>query len=188
VYIPANLPEGPRPLVGILHGAGAEAADAIPLLRQQADDEGLVLVAPDSRGLTWDVVLGVLGPDLAFLGRALAAVAIRQPIDPARMALAGFSDGASFALTVGIVNGDLFDGILAFSPGFAASPAVHGEPRIFVSHGVLDEVLPIDACSRVFVPDLRRAGLEVEYREFDGGHAVPRAIAADAVAWLWPRG
>jgi predicted esterase len=34
------------------------------------------------------------------------------------------------------------------------------------------------------VPELRQAGYYVRYREFDGGHAVPAAIARDAVGWL----
>jgi len=32
----------------------------------------------------------------------------------------GFSDGASYALSVGITNGDLFTHVIAFSPGFVA--------------------------------------------------------------------
>jgi predicted esterase len=39
---------------------------------------------------------------------------------------------------------------------------------VFVSHGTADAILPIDACSRSFVPVLRQAGYDVEYHEFDG--------------------
>jgi predicted esterase len=45
-------------------------------------------------------------------------------------------------------------------------------------------VLPIAHCSRKLVPQLERAGYDVRYREFDGPHAVPPAIAREALAWF----
>ncbi len=60
----------------------------------------------------------------------------------------------------------------------------HGRPRIFVSHGTEDDVLPIGRYSRRLVPDLRRQGYDVLYREFDGPHPVPREIAIEAVRWF----
>jgi predicted esterase len=55
---------------------------------------------------------------------------------------------------------------------------------VFVSHGTRDRVLPIHACSRRLVPELRQTGYQVRYREFEGGHVIPPAIVLDAVAWL----
>ena len=46
-----------------------------------------------------------------------------------------------------------------------------------MSHGTSDEILPIDVCSRAIVPDLRRQGHDVTFREFDGGHDMPASIA-----------
>jgi predicted esterase len=59
-----------------------------------------------------------------------------------------------------------------------------GSPRIFVSHGTQDGWLPIDSCSRRIVPQLERAGYEVRYREFEGGHVVPPGIAREAATWF----
>ena len=120
----------------------------------------------------------------AFLDQALQVVFSRYSVDPARVSIEGFSDGASYALSLGLANGDLFSRIVAFSPGFLAPGQLRGRPAIFVSHGVKDRVLPIDRCSRRVVPELRIAGYSVEYREFDGGHTVPDDIAADAEAWV----
>src|SRR3712207_8603556 len=39
-----------------------------------------------------------------------------------------------------LANGDLFDTVLAFSPGFAAPPSRRGRPRVWVSHGTGDRV------------------------------------------------
>jgi predicted esterase len=81
-------------------------------------------------------------------------------------------------------NGDLADRLLAFSPGFAAPMAPLGRPRIMVTHGVHDAVLPIDRCSRPLVRRLREAGYGVTYREFDGGHVVPPELRRRAASWL----
>ena len=185
LYVPAGVrPQRPAPLVLVLHGAGATAQHGLELLVGQADDAGLVLVAPSSQGETWDLVLGGYGSDVAWIDRALAEVFQRLPVDSSRLAVGGFSDGASYALSLGLTNGDLFSHVLAFSPGFAAPGRRRGRPRLFVSHGTRDRVLPIDTCSRRLVPELRQAGYQVRYRDFEGGHAIPAAIARDAVAWF----
>ena len=98
--------------------------------------------------------------------------------------MTGFSDGASYGLSLGLTNGDLFTHLIAFSPGFMAPATKRGKPPIFVSHGTHDGVLPIERCSRRIVPQLDREGYEVRYREFDGTHTVPRSIARDALEWL----
>jgi phospholipase/carboxylesterase len=184
VHIPPAAADGPCPLVVLLHGAGSNARSGMALLGDLADEHGVVLLAPDSRAATWDVIRGGFGPDVAFLDRALGQVFSACPVDPARVALGGFSDGASYALSLGIANGDLFTHLIAFSPGFAAPDAQIGRPAVFVTHGVEDRVLPIDRCSRRLVPRLRSAGYDVAYTEFDGGHIVPGDLAEAAVAWL----
>jgi phospholipase/carboxylesterase len=185
LYVPAGVrPELPTPLVLLLHGAGATAQHGLDLLIGQADDAGLILVAPSSQGETWDLLLGGYGPDVAWIDRALAEVFQRLPVDPTRLAVGGFSDGASYALSLGLTNGDLFSHVLAFSPGFAAPARRRGRPRLFLSHGTRDRVPPIHACSRRLVPELRQTGYQVRYREFAGGHVIPPAIVLEAVAWL----
>jgi phospholipase/carboxylesterase len=99
--------------------------------------------------------MGREGPDIAFIDRALAQTFNRYAIDPSKVAIAGFSDGASYALSVGLTNGDLFTHVIAFSPGFMAPGAQVGRARLFISHGKTDNVLPIDHCSRVIVPQLQ---------------------------------
>jgi phospholipase/carboxylesterase len=185
LYVPSGYrADRPAPLVVMLHGAGGNAEGALAPLRALADEAGLLLLAPESRGRTWDLLLEGLGPDVAFLDRALGQVFARYAVDPARIALEGFSDGASYALALGLANGDLFGHVIAFSPGFLAPPGQHGEPRLFVSHGTHDTVLAIDLCSRLLVPRVREAGYRVHYREFVGGHSVPPTIAREALDWF----
>jgi phospholipase/carboxylesterase len=185
LYVPPSYrADRPAPLVVSLHGAGGSAGHGLSLFRPLADEAGLLVLAPDSRGRSWDVIVGSYGPDVDFLDHALAAVFSQYAVDPRHLAIGGFSDGASYALCLGLANGDLFTHILAFSPGFASPPAEVGKPEIYVSHGRSDTVLPIDVCSRRLVPRLQRQGYEVLYREIDDGHVVPPAVAVEALSWF----
>ena len=180
-----HVPEGEvRGLLVSLHGAGGQARSGLDLVQRQADRVGLVVLAPSSASSTWGAIRGGDDPDTPALAAVLAAVLARQPIDPERLAVGGFSDGASYALTLGLANGDVFRRVVAFSPGFEAADARRGRPRFFVTHGVDDEVLPIDRTSRRVVPALRRDGYDVDYREFDGPHVVPPDLADAAAEWL----
>jgi phospholipase/carboxylesterase len=142
------------------------------------------VLVPASDDATWDVIRGGFGPDGAALDQALAYVFEHFSADAGRLAIAGFSDGASYALSIGLTNGDLFPRIFAFSPGFVVPGLRSGRPFVFISHGSADRVLPIDRCSRQIVPILRSEGYEVQYREFSGGHEVPPAIVTAALDTL----
>lgn len=185
LYVPETAAEGgPAALVLMLHGAGGHAHHGIGLLQALADETGAILLAPASRAVTWDVIAGGFGPDVETIDRALEMVFARHAVDPARLAIAGFSDGASYALSLGLTNGDLFTHVLAFSPGFLRPAERRGKPPIYISHGTDDRVLPIDRCSRRIAPALREVGYEVTYREFDGGHTVPAELAEEALTWV----
>lgn len=183
LYIPDSAGANAHVVV-FLHGAGGTARRELRAVIAAADRFGVVIAAPDSRGMSWDVLEGGFGPDVAFMDRMLESLDNRLDVDLSRLAIGGISDGASYALSLGVVNGDLFQAVVAFSPGFAVAPAVVGRPRIFVSHGTEDPILPIDATSRRLVPGLRSEGYDVTYREFTGGHTVPPSIADAGFAWL----
>jgi phospholipase/carboxylesterase len=106
LYVPVSYRAGrPSPLMVLLHGAGSSSRDILPHLREVADAAGLILLAPTSREYTWDVIVGGYGPDVAAVDRALEEAFSRCAVDPARVAVGGFSDGASYALSLGITNG-----------------------------------------------------------------------------------
>jgi phospholipase/carboxylesterase len=185
IYVPSTyLPGRPAPLLIMLHGAGSRGENALKPLLHLADEVGLILVALDSRGRTWDLILDDYGPEVARIDRVLAQIFAQYTIEPARVALGGFSDGASYALSLGLTNGDLFDSLIAFSPGFMKPAARRNAPRFFISHGTEDQALPIDQTSLRIVPELQRNGYQVRYREFAGGHSVPAEIAREAVEWF----
>jgi len=184
LYVPKKVAsDGSVPLLLMLHGAGS-SAERVRFTFPLAEELGIVVLAPDSRRGTWDGVGGIFGPDVAFIDTALAYTFQHVAVNPARLAIGGFSDGASYALSLGIANGDLFTHVIAFSPGFITPAKPSGRPPIFVSHGTEDQVLGIDVTSRLIVPRLRTAGYTVTYREFSGPHTVPTPIAREALEWL----
>ncbi|WP_426106247.1 alpha/beta hydrolase [Massilia sp. TSP1-1-2] len=131
LYVPSRYhPLYPMPLVVLLHGAGGHAQDGLDILRSQADQAGMMLVAPASDAGTWDIIA---------------------------------------ARTYGSDIGPM---------------TARGEPKIYISHGTEDEVLPVNPCARSIVKQLERLEFDVTYEEFDGGHTIPAEVAQSAVAWF----
>jgi len=184
IQMPTVMPAGKVPLLVFLHGATQNGAAMLRRVGPAADQLGIAVVAPDSRNGTWDGIRDDFGEDVAFLNRALEFVFARLDVDPERLAIGGFSDGASYGLSLGLANGDLFPRVVACSPGFIIQAPAHGRPHLFFSHGTSDQILPIDRCSRVMVPRLRTMGYDVTFREFEGRHELPPDIAVEALRWM----
>lgn len=186
LYVPKGYdPHVPAALAVMLHGSGGIAEHGMSYLRQYADAGNLILLAPASQDYTWDIIAGDhFDKDVILLDGALQLVFQHYAVDTAHIAIGGFSDGASYALCLGLTNGDLFKYIIAFSPGFFYALEDHGHPAVFISHGVHDRVLPINSCSRRIVPQLNKRGLQVVYHEFDGEHEMPANIRQEAIEWF----
>lgn len=183
LFVPDSLTPT-APLVVMLHGAGGHAQQGLDLLTSEAERYRFALLAPTSATSSWDFLGAGFGPDVAAIDQGLEIAFGAVVVDPANIAIAGFSDGASYALSLGISNGDLFHHLLAFSPGFVAPAADRDAPRIFVSHGRRDTVLPIDRCGRRVASLLGQAGFDVEYEEFDDGHTIPAEVLDTAMEWF----
>lgn len=185
LFVPTGYrPAAPAPLIVLLHGAGGAGSQILQRFTAPAEASSAVVVAPDSTAATWDIAFGGFGADVKFIDRVLKDVFSRVVVDASRIALAGFSDGASYALSLGLTNGDLFTRVAAFSPGFFRPGVLQGKPPVFISHGTADTILPIDRTSRRLVPQLTGQGYAVRYHEFDGPHSVPTAIAEEGVQWI----
>lgn len=183
LYVPPSYqPERTTALLVGLHGAGHGADEQTALLRESANRWNFVVLAPESRGQTWD--LSSSSPDVPFIDRALAQVFNRAKVDGRRIWIEGFSDGASAALSIGLTNGELFRRIVAFSPGYMSPSTRRGRPRIFVSHGTRDTVLPIERTGRPIVAQLKEQGYDVRFDVFDGPHTVPPETLQRATRWL----
>lgn len=189
LQLPQSVGQSPLPLFIMLQGATQSAEEMFGYLGTTCEDAGVAVLAPHSRNTTWDAIGGAgfgagFGVDVDFLHRALQRVFETTAIDPARVSIGGFSDGASYALSLGLINGDLFRSILAFSPGFVVNGATYGQPHIFISHGTHDHILPIDSCGRRIAIALTARGYDVTFREFNGDHEVPADIVQEGLRWI----
>ena len=187
LFIPAAYRDDtPAPLLLMLHGAGGRASSFdSPTFVKRLDDRGIAMLAISSSVATWDrFALGGFGPDIERINLALDHAFRTMSVDPKRLAIGGFSDGASYALTAGIPNGDLFKMIIAFSAGANFAPGYRGKPPIYIAHGTADNVIPIANSRDGIVPILRDSGYAVTYREFTGGHAISGTAANEAFDML----
>lgn len=122
----------------------------------------------------------------------LDALAARG-VPPERTVLGGFSQGAMLSADVVFRSTRKLAGLVLLSGAFVAAsawrpgmPARAGLP-VFQRHGRIDEILPI-LVARPLAEAMERAGLAVDYAEFDGGHGIPPEALADLAAFLRARG
>ncbi len=188
LFVPPGIDAAtPVALWVMFHGAGGFPEKVLPFIEEHAERGGFLVLAPHSLYPTWDIVIGGNGPDLDRVQRSLSAVHCRYRI--ARIAFAGYSDGASYALSIGITNGDLVSHVIAFSGGFMSVFVQEGAPKVFIAHGLQDEQLPAESSGRSHAAKLTAAGYDVQYVEFNGPHAIQPAIVAMAVEFfLTPAG
>ena len=173
----------PRGLILAFHGAGGSPREGLFVFREAWEEPGLVLLAPASLESTWSALHDRQDRDLETVNRALAETWQRCLIDRRRVAVGGFSDGATHALSIGLQNGSIFHAVMALSPGGLLTVEHRGKPRVFIAHGTSDNVLPYSRTSNGIVRGLRGSGYRVTFRGFTGGHEVPTSISRAAVRW-----
>jgi len=179
LYVPANYdPNVPAPLMMLLHGAGGSGAFfTTPEMLATYDALGLVVLAIDSRAASWDgVTTQTYEVDIDFMELALAHVYTSVNVDPDRVGIGGFSDGATEAIGVGAANSGLFRFVAAFSPGVPYLPFSRGPLSMFIAHGTEDPILSYNVTEAQTVPRLRQNGFPVDFVSFTGGHELPANV------------
>ncbi len=186
LYVPVGYQAStPTPLVLMFHGEGQTSYQAISTYQPHADAAGLALLAIDSAATTWDIFAeGGYGTDVEFMNAALTAVFKVLNVDHTRIAVEGFSDGASYAIAVGRANGNFFSHVIACSAALAPGVTPVGMPKFFLAHGINDTTFSISGTGDLINADLIADGYTVDYVRFDGGHELPDAIVQQAIAWL----
>ena len=187
LFVPESYrADSPAGLFVALHGAGSSRHYMDGFFAPAAEYGQLVLV-PESAGRTWDLMLGGFGADVGIIDRALEHTFTHCSINPSNLTIAGFSDGASYALSLGLDNGDLFPRIVSFSAGYIRPENRTGRPAVYMVHGTQDTILPIDSTSRRIADQLRDWEYDVTYREFDGPHTVRNEDVRAAFDWITAR-
>jgi poly(3-hydroxybutyrate) depolymerase len=150
VYVPTTFrADAPTPLMMFLHGTGGKATYVIRGWKDLAEKRGFILLAPEHEPPTWHLKKLPAGNDAVLFDSALAYVFARATIDLHHFVLAGHSDGASTAMSVGLANGDLFSHVMMLSGGSVFGRKGIGRPRLFIAHGDQDDILPFDNAQKI---------------------------------------
>jgi phospholipase/carboxylesterase len=186
----------------LLHGRGADEADLMGL--ESALDPRLTIVSVRAPfrlgpGFAWYGMSKVGEPDAetlrasvreldAFIDGLPAAYAI----DPARLYLMGFSQGAVMSAAMALLKPEavraalLHSGYVPANSGLGFSPeAARGRP-FYLAHGKYDDVIPV-TFGRDSHEYLEAAGAEVVYHEYPIGHTISEESLYDLAEWLSAR-
>src|SRR5688572_17765719 len=105
LFVPTTAADSPAPLIVLLHGSYGSAAALVRWWTSLAEQEGVVLVAPDAREReAWQ--LRADGPQ--YIRAVIDQAAARHSIDRGRIYLFGSSGGAVYSLTLSMVESQLF--------------------------------------------------------------------------------
>ena len=201
---PESSADGPSPAVFVLHGRGADEEDLLPIAQRLPGDRHVVsLRAPDRLrgGYTWyelDLSAGGLHqsqPDsddfrrsLDLASESIDAAVDRFDLDPDRLGLLGFSQGAITSLSLLFEDPDRYAWTVALHGYLAASHAglepegIEGKP-VFIGAGSADEIIPADRAEAA-AERLRAAGADVTFEVYDGPHGVIPGELDDVVAFV----
>ncbi|KAF0248782.1 MAG: phospholipase/carboxylesterase [bacterium] len=183
------------PLLIVLHGEAENASNMFDICSATAKAHGVVLAAPQGEY--------VIGEGHYQWGRRLEAQeavlkAIEQAkekysIDPEKIYLMGFSQGATYSLTIGLTNPERFAGIIAIAPRYlhrlvdkSLEKAKGRQIAVYLANGENDDPHLI-ANNRLAKELLTKAGLKVGLQFYrDTGHAFPNNLPAEIEkAFLW---
>ncbi len=182
-------PERNYALVTVLHGAGRQDEGLAKVYRDEPQKRDAFFFIPRSTGPTWDLITGQERPDLDFLAFACDLIYRRYPIDPGRQALFGYSDGASYALSVGLSNPGIFRAIMGWAAGFCVLDAEAPEepkPWVLLEYGTHDQVFPFERIALPMRKQLEGRGYPLEFRVDEGGkHWPPTDFQHEALDWFF---
>jgi phospholipase/carboxylesterase len=203
VYLPeAATASQPAPLVVMVHGwAGDESVTWV--FRQTSPPEAAIITprAPlqlPEKGFAWfryqDETDFVPDPEmlteaLQRLEQFLSSLPALYPIDPARLILMGFSQGAMMINALALTRPNLIKGVVSLAGGIPQTPELlqsstplDGLP-VFIAHGTRDETVPLSAALQT--RDIySRLGATVTYREYDAAHKLSSQGVKDLKQWL----
>lgn len=194
--IPGSSPARPAPAIVLLHGLGGTAVNILATTRilRPALAAGIVVIAPDSVGGIWnDGRLDAPGrpgrDDVGFVLAAVDSLVASGVVDPDRVTVAGFSNGAGLAMRIAAADPDRVAELVSFSgalisDGRAVLPTVP-VPTVLV-HGDDDAIQPWGGRPQLS-PELPAQFSQPEtsriWRVADGATGSPVSTTIAAPAW-----
>jgi phospholipase/carboxylesterase len=201
---PEEHAAGERPLLLLLHGIGSNEDDLFALASYL--DPSLLVVsarAPislpqggygwfnieyTSRGLQADLEQAETSRKLilAFLDELIGSYAV----DPGRVMLMGFSQGAMMSLGLLLTEPQRVSAVAALSARFPSgfngtfgNTALLRNKPVLVTHGIYDPVIPIEY-GRECRDELQRLSIDLTYREYPMAHEVTMEALRDVSTWI----
>jgi phospholipase/carboxylesterase len=191
MYVPERYdPARAWPLVIALHGGSGIGDDFLWTWVTEARSRGFMVMAPTSLGSTWSM----MGDDIdaPALQHLFNYVCEHWNVDRTRVLLTGLSDGATYALLVGLQPDMPFTALAPVSGVLHPFNFENGNmerargKRIYLVHGALDWMFPI-ATARFAYQELERAGADIVFREIaDLSHTYPRDENDRILTWFDP--
>ena len=187
------------PAIFLMHGMGSNEQDIITLangLEKDAYIFGIRGSIEQPPGFTYFTIEGYGKPHRAvfddtiqkleaFVDNALST----YTIDPEKVFLGGFSQGAILSMVLGLTMGSKVKGVMAFSgyiPAFVREaypiqPA--SDLEVFISHGEKDPVFPLrwGEANRDYFSQL---GVTVSFHAYPEGHTISGENNRDFRVWL----
>ena len=110
-------------------------------------------------------------------------------LNPNKVNLLGFSQGAALSIYSGLKNFNLFNSVVALC-GFFPVKEMKEDLRVgsknlnlFLANGILDQIVPIHL-GQSTRDDLLKLGLELDYHEYDCEHTISNDCLQDLLDWL----
>ncbi|QDU86531.1 Alpha/beta hydrolase family protein [Planctomycetes bacterium Pla163] len=158
---PAPVPDARRPLVVCFHGGGGNAASAYENygVAEEAQARGWVAVFPEGTGplsgtgtfalQSWNAgdccVFAAENDvdDVGFFADMLGQLVVEHDVDPDRVFVTGFSNGAMMSYRLGVERPDLVTAIAPVGGALVTDPPTARVPLLAI-HGLLDTRVPFD--------------------------------------------
>jgi len=189
LYVPEAWDgQASMPLVVALHGGSGHGRDFLWSWLREARGRNVLVLSPTAQDRTWSI-MGGADVDADRLRETIESVGTRYPVDRARVLLTGMSDGATYALLLGLRSGPPFTHLapacgvlhpLLFAGGLDRAQ----DFPIYLIHGALDWMFPVYT-ARMGRDALLSAGARLVYREIeDLSHTYPRDENPRILEWL----
>lgn len=151
VFVPSNLPVGPRPVLVAMHWYSGTAAMAESAMGFDAGAaaNGVLVVYPQGIGASWDAgtCCGQSQKqhvdDVSYLNAVLNDVEARYDVDAARIAMGGWSNGGMMAYRY-LCSGTSRVSTFFVGSAVAVPPTcrVSDRDNVLAFHGLLDTTVP----------------------------------------------
>jgi phospholipase/carboxylesterase len=214
-YVELETAPNPRHAIIWLHGLGADGNDFKPIVPELVDrawppirfvfPHAPVRAVTINAGMRMRAWYDILAPQIAAqqdvagirasIGEleALIAREAERGIPPARVILAGFSQGGAIVLAGGVRHAAKLAGVIALSTylpldGFTAAERSLANEKmpIFMGHGGFDPVVP-QMLGQLSRDALAALGYDIEWHSYPMAHQVCPPEIADLRAWIAKR-